>query len=152
MQPFSSYIDIKTMKKVLVVLLSILIICSCKTSKEITPSNLVVTEKMQSKDEIEYDRFLSKIKRLKSSLKTHDYSSANSIMRMLEYDMKREIGQTKALLSTEVEEREALESIFKKQQLMARQLSRFTFKKGDPFQKITAAVNQLNKFADTMKP
>ncbi len=138
------------MKQVILLFLCILTIWSCKTSKEIAPSNLALTEKVQLKDEIEYDRFISKIKRLKSSLKTQDYSSANSIMRMLDYDMKREIGQTKSLLGANVENRAELEETFKNQQLMVRQLSRFRFKKGDPFQKITAAVNQLNKFADTM--
>ena len=80
--------------------ISSLSLTSCKSSKAaIAEENTVVTEKVEmppkTVNENEIDKFKSKVKRLQSSIKTGDYNSANSIVKQINYDINREVDQTK---------------------------------------------------------
>ena len=80
--------------------ISSLSLVSCKSSKAATSEeNTVVTEKEvmppKTVNENEVDKFKSKVKRLQSSISTGDYNSANSIVKQLNYDINREVDQTK---------------------------------------------------------
>ena len=123
---------------------------SCKSSKPSIEEELTPVKNI---NESEVDKFKSKVKRLQSSIKTGDYNSSNSIVKQINYDINREIEQTKDFMSRArltPEGKAKWDSKLLLQSKIQRRVSMLHFGSSDSPIKIINVVKTLDAFIETM--